>query len=595
MNARLLVVSSLSLLAMLGCPQQMGANPSGTGKSESKSIGSGGGTLQLEVVALTVPANAIPADLNISITSNQMPAGANFTAYTPVYTFQPANTDFGTPLTVEFDLTGKMPKNPVVFWTRKGSAVFERQATTVDGNKVSAQVRHFSMGFVGEAPTATDGGTVVVMPGNFTIVDLDPAARTQDYIAMAIHEPSQKIGVVYTTPAGRRYTVDAGARDAGPILEAVEDYDIKYVEVVNGTPSPPETIRFVQRKVGVTIDFDPMGRPVVSYLGGALGFEPGQSIFWFQSDAVVTRRMGPTMWVETVVARNGDETRCGNPVSDTGFLVGLWPAVKHDSTGKLYLAYRDTHNGQYPIGDWAGSDVEIIEGVGGTMTRVCGAEGGNNKNGWGGRIKMFLGPDDQPAITYDRPVSGADTSGADVWIQRRQTNGSWTSSAQVFSISDTMTGGSPAWHPNEGWAVAVTDRANSKLLYRRNPDPALNSQMWESPTEVYASGSGGWYPSLALDNNPMFPGEPSIAFYICSRRDQVSANDCPQDQDSLVVGRRTSGVWQFQTVDPGGGYAPQLGFLRNGKRVVAYRVPSALRADNTPEPTAGAVKLAIER
>jgi hypothetical protein len=54
-------------------------------------------------------------------------------------------------------------------------------------------------------------------------------------------------------------------------------------------------------------------------------------------------------------------------------------------------------------------------------------------------------------------------------------------------------------------------------------------------------------------------------------------------------------VWREQTVDVGGGFAPQLAFLPNGKRVVAYRVPGAIRADGSVEPTAGAVKLAIEK
>ncbi|MDP3499820.1 MAG: hypothetical protein Q8S33_05785 [Myxococcales bacterium] len=583
MNARVLVTSLAAAMIAVGCsPPGTGMNPAGTGKAEAKAIGAAGGTIELEKVKLTVAPNTVPADVMFSITSSPNAAAANFTAHTPIYVFKPENTDFQTPLTVEFDVTGRTVKDPVVYWTRKGSAVFERQPSTVNGSKVSAQVRHFSMGFVGEANLKTnpDGGPVV---SAFNIIDIDPAAREQEYLAMAIDPASSKIGIVYYTPRGTE------------TMAGVKDYDIKYVEVVNGVASAPEIIRYVQRKIGLALVFDPMGRPIASYLGGAPGFEVGMSIFWFQSDAVVARRMAPGMWVETPVTTNSGEVVCGNPVSDLGFLVGLYPALAFNQAGELYLAYRDTHNGQYPQQDWAGSDVEVVENVLGPRRLVCAQNGGNNKAGWGGRIRMIIGPNDQPAIIYDKALGGADTRGNDVAIQRRLADGTWTPPDPVANVSDTMTGASLGWHANEGWAFAVTDRQTHKLLYRRNPDPNANPMMWESPTEVFASGTGGWYPSLAMDNDPAFAGEPSIAYYVCSRRDQVDPGACSQDQDELRVARRSAGVWREQTVDVGGGFAPQLAFLPSGKRVMAYRVPGAIRADGSVEPTAGAVKLAIEK
>ncbi|MCU0700200.1 MAG: hypothetical protein MUC96_27140 [Myxococcaceae bacterium] len=589
MNARLLVTSAV-LAAVCACSPPPASNPVGTGRTEAKAIGSAGGSITLESVTLTVPPSAI-GDTMISVTSSPTAAASNYTAYTPVFVFKPEGTMFSTPATVEFDLGDAKPKQPVVYWTRPGSAVFERQATTVNGSKVSARVSHFSMGFVGEAPkvNSVDGGRAA--DDAFQILDLDPAAREQTYLAMAVDPNSGKIGVVYFTP---RNTMTMSIRtDAG--MEGVPDYDIKYVEVVNGVPSAPETIRFVQRRIGLAIAFDPQGRPVVSYLGGAQGFEPGMSIFWFQSDSVVNTRMGPNQWVETTVTQNGDDVTCGNPVSDTGFLVGLFPALAFDSTGKLYLAYRDTHNGQYPQQDWAGSDVEVVEDVLGARRLVCAQPGGNDKQAWGGRIRMIIGAGDQPAIMYDKALGGADTRGNDVIFQRRQANGTWTAPALVANISDTMTGASLAYHPNEGWAFAVTDGVNNKLLYRRNTSANAASMQWQQAEEVFASGTGGWYPSLALDVDPAFPGEPSIAYYVCSRRDQVPPSDCSQDQDELRVARRSGGVWRETLVDRGGGYAPQLAFLPGGKRVIAYRVPAAINGSNQVEPTAGAVKLAIER
>jgi hypothetical protein len=573
---------SVVAMGLMACSPPGGTNPAGTGKSVSKSIGSAGGTIELEQVKLTVGPNIVPSDLNFTITSSPNAAASNFTAHSPIYVFAPNGQDFATPITVEFDVSGKTLKNPVVYWTRKGTAVFERRPSTVNGSKVSAQVSHFSMGFVGEA-TMSSNADSGVPAGNFTLIDGDPAARGEDYIAMAIDPRSGKIGVVYTTPRGTE------------MMTGHPDFDIKYLEVVNGVASAPETIRYVQRKIGVAIAFDPMGRAVVSYLGGAQGFIQGMSIFWFQSDSVVNVRSGPGMWTETIVTTDSQNVVCGNPVSDIGFLVGLYPGLAFDSTGRLYLAYRDTHNGQFPQQDWAGSDVEVIEDVLGTRRLVGAACGGNVKQAWGGRLKMVMGPNDQPAILYDKAFGGADTTGTDLLMQRREANGNWTSPALVMSITDTMTGGSFAYHPNEGWGVAVTDRSSNKLFYRRNPAADAPALSWEAAQEVFATGTGGWYPSLALDVDPMFPGEPSIAYYVCSPRDGVPASECAQDQDELRIARRSAGVWREVMVDRAGAFAPQLGFLPNGKRVVVYRIPAAVRPDGMREPTAGAVRIAIEK
>ncbi|MCA2980577.1 MAG: hypothetical protein INH41_07445 [Myxococcaceae bacterium] len=587
MIARLLfIVGSLAFAG--ACSPPAASNPAGSGKSETKRFDAAGGSLTLEAVTLTVPPNAL-GGVSVSVTSSPNPAAANYTAFTPVFVFEPVGTTLGVPATVEFDLGAAQAKEPVVYWTRPGTSVFERQPTTVSGAKVSARVSHLGSGFVAEAPKGGAGDGGVTGSDAFLVLDLDPSAREQTYLAMAVAPSTGNIGVAYFTP--RNTTTQSIRTDAG--MEGVPDYDLKYVEVVNGVVSAPETIRFVQRRVGLALAFDPMGRPVVSYLGGAQGFEPGMSIFWFQSDSVVNRRLGPNQWVETVVTRNGADVTCGNPVSDTGFLVGLFPALAFDSTGKLYLAYRDTHNGQYPQQDWAGSDVEVVEDVLGSRRLVCAQPGGNDKQAWGGRIRMIIGAADQPAVVYDKALGGADTRGNDVVFQRRQASGAWTAPALVANISDTMTGASLAWHPDEGWAFAVTDGTTNKLLYRRNPDVAAEPSRWQQAEEVFASGTGGWYPSLALD--PAFAGEPSIAYYVCSRRDQVAASACTQDQDELRVARRSAGVWRETLIDRGGGYAPQLAFLPNGKRVIAYRVPAALTAGNQVEPTAGAVKLAIER
>ncbi len=591
--SRLHVVAlgAVMLASFTACPGPQRSNPGGTGKTIEGSITAAGGMLELEAAKLTVPAGAVSADLKVSITSVQNPAGSNYQALTPVFRFKPDGTEFAAPVTVEFDLGSTAATAPLIFWTRKGSSVFERQRTTRSGSKVSAQVTHFSQGFVAEAPStgSADGGRPT--DDAFRIIDLDPTARGLDYFAAAVEASTGKVGVVYYAPRGTQSM--PGRVDAG-----VDDFNLKYVEYANGVVSTPEVLTFVQRKVGVAIAFDPTtGDPAVAYLGGASGFQPGMSAFWFQSDAMVRRKVGGVWQPEVAVTTGGDQVTCGNPVSDRGFLVGLWPALSFDALGALTLVYRDGHDGQFPQQDWAGSDVEVVEDVFGTRRLVCAQGGGDAKSGWGGRIRIARGAGDLPAITYDKVLGTADGRGNDVIFQRRLANGTWTPAAPIFNIADTMTGATIAHDPSIGWAVAVTDGQTNKLLYRRNDDPQVASTRWQQAEEVFASGTGGWYPSMAIQRgSSQEPSEPAIAHYVCSRRDQVEASRCTQDQDELRVIQKfggNDGVWRETLVDPGGGYQPQLSFIGR-QRVVVYRVPAALKSDNSVEPTAGALKLALE-
>jgi len=405
------------------------------------------------------------------------------------------------------------------------------------------------------------------------VVQLDPNASGREYIAAAFDPVQQRVGVVYYTPRGT---------ETNP---GHPDFDIKYVEWRQGTITGPETIRFVQDKIGLTIAFNPTtGEPTVSYLGGAAGFIVGQSIYWFQSDAVVTTRNNGT-WTESVIATDGSEVTCGNPVSDrAGILVGVWPALAFDSTGKAYLTWRDGHDAQFPQQDWNGSDVELAEGALGSLTpTTCLKGGGDDKKAWGGRQEMIIGPNDQPALVYDQTYNGADTSGQNVIFQKRNANGTWAAPQEVMAVARVGSGPSLAYDATEGYGIAAVEADASLLQYIKSAD-GVN---WTSPDDVFGAGSGGWYPSLAMD--PV-NHEPAIAFYVCSPTAGVNELSCPENSDELRVTQRIANNWRETTVDKAGGYLPKLGFFNamslSGapKRVVAYR-----------DPRTGVVKLAVER
>ncbi|MFO0594142.1 MAG: hypothetical protein U0228_02525 [Myxococcaceae bacterium] len=423
------------------------------------------------------------------------------------------------------------------------------------------------------------GGTLT----KFDVSVLDANAKDATYLAIAVDGAQQRVGVVYLTPAGT--TTMAGH----------PDYQIKYLEWKAGSiVVPPENVRgVVQNFIGLAIAFDPTnGQPVVSYLGGPDGFVMGMSIFWFQSDAVIARRGANGTWTETTIATDGNQVMCGNRVSDIGFLVGLWPALTFDSTGKLYVGYRDGHNGQFPLQDWAGTDVEVWEGAP-PGTGVCVAEGGNNKNAYGGHLRMVLGANNQPAIIHDQMFGDSDVNGQNVVFQQRTPAGTWTQpGGSLLVISNTQSGASLAYDATEGYGIAVLDRQTNQLGYIHSATGAS----WSGVDPVFGSGAGGWYPSLAMD--PVFH-EPAIAFYICSARSSVTETGCNINEDELKVIQRVAGTWREDLVDSEGGYLPQLGFFPDNmrsRRVVVYRTPPAIDpATGLTRTDVGQLKIAVER
>lgn len=424
-------------------------------------------------------------------------------------------------------------------------------------------------------PVGNDGGAGGGRAGGggggaapFTIVELDPAARGLFPMAMAVDAADDRVVVAYYTPKGTQ------------TVQGVDDLNLNVVEWRSGVVSAIQTIRFMQRAAGLAVALHPTTKePTVAFLGGPDRFQPnGPSVFWFQHDASLATRTGST-WNEVAAATLGDVCApVGSPMGAS--IVGLFPALRFETTGRAIFAYRDIHFAQNNT-DYTGSDVESMEGPLGALTPRCVYAGFNDKPGRGARLMMTAGPNDETVLVYDQNVKTADGSGADVVLQRRTATG-WTPGQVVLASPDTMSGPQVGWDAMEGYAVAVV--RGSVLSYRRSADGAA----WDAEETVVSSGSGGWYPSLAMD---LINHEPSIAFYDCSATSNVRVSECQTSQDSLKLTRKGGGRWQTPiTVDEEGG-VPKLGLLSNGRRVVAYRVANTVDGASR----AGVLKLAIER
>jgi hypothetical protein len=409
-----------------------------------------------------------------------------------------------------------------------------------------------------DAGPNNDGGLNPSSP--FTKLTLDGPNELQP-LALAVG-PGDVIGVAYFFRVG-----------------STTDYEIRYIQVSGGQVSQPEKVATVQRVYGVSVAFDANGRPAVAYLGGG----SDESAFWFQSDTAVAFRTGNNQWTESVAVTMGNQAVAGNAVSDRGFLVGLNPALVFNGTQAI-VAYRDGHDGQFPQQDWAGSDLEVATGAPGSWTASVVAAGGNNKQAYGGHISMVMA-NGQPALVHDQVFGSADGTGSNVLFQRRGTNGSWTAPLQVQTVGNAQKGASLAWDSVLGYGIAVVERSDNRLTFvecRGNTASQCTvAGDWTTPDPVFQAGSGGWYPSLAIDPKTH---DPSIAFYICSTSPGANEGSCNPSDDELRVTTRIEGRWRELLVDAEGGITPKMAYLSTGYRVIAYRAPSN-----------GVLKLAVEQ
>ncbi|MFT3841207.1 MAG: hypothetical protein QM723_29715 [Myxococcaceae bacterium] len=424
----------------------------------------------------------------------------------------------------------------------------------------------------------------------FTYVDLDTHAVNTQYIAVATDLSQDRIGVAYYVDT--KVTVPSAVQIDAGLHDGTDNWEVHYLEWKAGQISGQSTLRVVQRPVGISVAFQPNGEPVVAYLGGDGQDLTGMSRYWFQSDPEISVRSGGSTWTQYVSNAKmssdlqGGDTQsldqigmCASGPDGVGFVLGLWPAIAYDSTGKLYWAFRDVHSGQFPQQDWGASDLKVVSGTGlpPSSPEWCVKAGGDDKGSWGGQNQMAIGAGDLPAIAFTTEPLGPDNDGNSIFFTRLQSNGNWTDIQQITTSPDVQTGPGFAYDSTEGYGIAWVDHsAQSQLFYTHSATGDHNT--WQTPTPIFGSGTGGWFPSLAMD--PMHH-EPAVSFYICSDASGKSEGSCTQD-DELDIIQRISGNWRQITVDTFGSVAAldnpnrvisKVGFFSTGKRFVVYRLP----------------------
>jgi hypothetical protein len=468
-------------------------------------------------------------------------------------------------------------------------------ATGGCSNKLGDLIYNDSLlcGFATQA-CAPDGGRFDLhIVDRTSYVVANPSIPTFDMV----QKPGTEIvGFAYVITSPRQ---DSGVVQAFPD-SGVVDYDIMYGEfnVDAGTVAiAPERVQTVQRFFGVSLAYRGTGDPAVAYLGGPLDItgKTFAEAFWFQNDAAVSYR-NSGVWTEQVAAANSNPPAASppSPPSDTGTVVGFYPALLFQGGG-VVLAYRDGHNGQSAgVGDWQSSGLEMAVGGPTAWTPVAILQGGDSKRAYGAHNRIIVGAQQLiaggqgAALVSDRAGSGPDTFGADVEFSEQQPDGTWKSAGASkpltqfgetpsilgpngeSTLPNTQAGPSIDYRSNFGYGIAVTNRSTNSANFTTcaaNTDCTVPGN-WTTLDPVFQRGTGGWYVSVAISPD----GDPSVAYYVCSKQASRNENNCTEDDYLAVANRGVSQVWSDHelVVDTGPAFQTRMVFV-GSRRVLGYR------------------------
>ncbi|MGV3620430.1 MAG: hypothetical protein ACO1OB_06420, partial [Archangium sp.] len=137
------------------------ANPTGTGAKSTEQVGAMGGTVELEGTTLDIPAGALPEGTSITVTSSTVAAPVQFESFSPVFKFEPEGLEFDKPVKIQMRAVSPGGSKLVIFWTKKGNPnEYEELPSKQENDVVTAEVTHFSSGFIGESQSGSnDAGT----------------------------------------------------------------------------------------------------------------------------------------------------------------------------------------------------------------------------------------------------------------------------------------------------------------------------------------------------------------------------------------------------------------------------------------------------
>ncbi len=283
-----------------------GGGGGATTPSASGSVDAAGGTVKLpNGPTIQVPAGAVagPTTLTVSQMATQAPSGA----LSPIFKFGPDGATFASPVTVTFSVPAGTTAASI-YWTKAGSATeYESVPTTISGTTATAQVTHFSGGYVGALDVAgTWTGTM-----NFTNRDAQGAIIGISAIRQARDVSQNEDAVVYASTGSNGWTGSCSGTISGNSLNATATDSCQIVSLDGNCRYTPTRIEVIDNTTS------PMTM-TSTWTGTFVGANcPGLTV---EAHATYTRESAPPLDVSGTWSSTGNWTNTGPglpPVSGT--------------------------------------------------------------------------------------------------------------------------------------------------------------------------------------------------------------------------------------------------------------------------------------
>jgi hypothetical protein len=145
MNVRQWIACALAATALASCSED---ETTTTTESATKTVGPEGGVLEVGGTTLTIPPSALAGATAITVSVGELTAPGEFVALSKVVKCEPTGTTFAVPATMRIPFQDDGLAR-TVFWSSQGDPTFKDIGGTAGNLAMTAEVRHFSAGFVG--------------------------------------------------------------------------------------------------------------------------------------------------------------------------------------------------------------------------------------------------------------------------------------------------------------------------------------------------------------------------------------------------------------------------------------------------------------
>ena len=389
--------------------------------------------------------------------------------------------------------------------------------------------------------------------------------------AQMSRSPDGQIGIAYWSTDGQEGEACADIEVDDPPLEV--RWDLKFARWDSTEGWKPELVSnplLLGNPPGLDLDYQSSNQPIITALSGdaipELRYCGGGNLTIFEPPADSTTEK----WNYEYVVETSNQAMSGNAASDFGFVVGYWPSLSQNQSGKRMIVYQDVHGGSLQRDDLVRADLEVAiqnnpnsawryevidlgEGAG-IYNQALVTDSGN-------QLVLYY-------ISFDAQQAERQRQG--LWLAQRNDEGEWIK----YLVYGGPTRGEPSLISyKNGLAIAYYDQQARRpvLTILDQLNQFEDTTAWQKIMLGDLRFNEGHSPSL----KQLPDGRLALAWYRCGPaeieecrssddavifsypdRQELEEQDEDQEQDDL------SGTWLMEIVESGEealcGFAPQL-------------------------------------